>query len=532
MQQDPIVIIGALLVGCVAAFVLIGLWILQTRPTSILARSLMQEAEGSVTFLFDDERLIDATPRAYALLKSGQNERSDWENFLGLLSARFPHLRSQLGDLAQLGHKKIAPEDDQPGWIDAEFWHGLARLTLVQDKDRPDQTIDPLTADAIEHELETLRGIGEDSPQLIWKRDAEGVLVWANRAYIELSETIFPLAEGEIRPWPPQEIFKDAPRPAGSAPVIEMHRIEFSDHTSPTYYEVSSQKRGTETIHFAVDATAVVTAQDAQRNFVQTLTKTFAQLSVGLAIFNAERRLVLFNPALVDLTDLPPDFLIGRPTLFAFLDRLRDGQMMPEPKNYATWRDKMLELETAAEEGSYHESWLLPNGQTFRVSGKPHPDGAIAFLIEDISDEISLTRKFRSQINVSSAVLDNLTSAVAVFSSSGAMIMANAAYHALWGGDEEGILASRDFDEELKIWQGVASPSPLWVKLNEAVLRGNGNMVWDDTVRLSGSVELACQYATLPDGHHQITFTQIAPGDSLSLDAPAFNQRSARKMSG
>lgn len=532
MQQDPIVIVGALLLGSAAALALIGIWLMQTRPTAILGRSLMQEAEGSVTFLFDDEHLLDATPRAYALLKSAQNGRSDWETFLGLLSARFPHLRSQLGDLALQGHKKIAPEDDQPGWIDAEFWHGVARLTLVQDKDRPDQTIDPLTANAIEHELETLRGIGEDSPQLIWKRDAEGVLVWANRAYIELSETIFPLADDEIRPWPPQEIFKDAPKPVGSAPVIEMHRIDFSDHSSPTYYEVSSQKRGTETIHFAVDATAVVTAQDAQRNFVQTLTKTFAQLSVGLAIFNAERRLVLFNPALVDLTDLPTDFLIGRPTLFAFLDRLRDGQMMPEPKNYASWRDNMMELESAAEEGNYHESWLLPNGQTFRVSGKPHPDGAIAFLIEDISDEISLTRKFRSQINVSSAVLDNLTSAVAVFSSSGAMIMANAAYHALWGGDEEGVLASRDFDEELKVWQGVASPSPLWVKLNEAVLRGNSDMVWDDTVRLNDDIELACQYATLPDGHHQITFNQFTAGADRSEAPSLLRDRSSRKMSG
>ena len=69
-----------------------------------------------------------------------------------------------------------------------------------------------------------------------------------------------------------------------------------------------------------------------QRDFVQTLTKTFAQLSVGLAIFDADRRPVLFNPALGDLSLLPADFLIARPTLFSFLDRLRDNRMIPEPK--------------------------------------------------------------------------------------------------------------------------------------------------------------------------------------------------------
>ena len=69
----------------------------------------------------------------------------------------------------------------------------------------------------------------------------------------------------------------------------------------------------------------------------------------------------------------------------------------------------MVALESAAAEGNYHETWLLPNGQTFRVTGKPHPNGAVAFLMEDISDETSLTRKFSSQIDTSAAVIDNLT---------------------------------------------------------------------------------------------------------------------------
>ncbi|MDC1229331.1 PAS-domain containing protein [Octadecabacter sp.] len=205
-----------------------------------------------------------------------------------------------------------------------------------------------------------------------------------------------------------------------------MHRIDVPRHDKPIWYDVTCVKRGTETIYFAINASAVVFAQDAQKTFVQTLTKTFAQLSVGLAIFDADRRLVLFNPALVDLTGLPAHFLIGRPALFSFLDRLR-GQMVA--------------LEAAAAEGNYHETWLLPNGQTFRVTGKPHPNGAIAFLMEDISDEISLTRKFRSQIDTSAAV--------SVFSSSGSLIMANRAYRDLWGTDVDGSIASWDFSDEM-----------------------------------------------------------------------------------
>jgi PAS domain-containing protein len=507
---------GALILGALTAVGLISIWIRTNSKTAVTARTLMQEAEGSITFLFEDETLADATPLARDLMEYHEAHRSDWENFLTLLSPRFPNLRSQCSDLAVIRKKTIKPVDDQNGWIEAEFWNGMARITLVRDRDHPDETIDPLTATAMEHELVILRSIGEDSPQLIWKLDADGVLIWANRSYIELSEVIHPVGSNDVLPWPPHAVFSHTARPAGTVPVIDMHRVNVPDHDKPIWYEITSLKRGTDTIHFAVDASAVVFARDAQRNFVQTLTKTFAQLSVGLAIFDADRRLVLFNPALVDLTLLPTNFLIARPTLFSFLDRLRDNQMIPEPKDYASWRNQMVALESAAAEGNYHETWPLPNGQTFRVTGKPHPNGAIAFLLEDISDEVSLTRKFRSQIDISAAVIDNLTSAIAVFSSSGSLVLANNAYRDLWGTQSEDAISSRDFSEELQVWQSTSAPSPVWIKLQETVTRGATGVPWDGSVRLDSHIEIACHYAPLPDGNHQITFT---PSEGVSGDA-------------
>lgn len=288
--------------------------------------------------------------------------------------------------------------------------------------------------------------------------------------------------------------------------MIDMHRIDVPGHDKPIWYDVTGVKRGTEAIYFAIDASAVVFAQDAQKTFVQTLTKTFAQLSVGLAIFDADRRLVLFNPALVDLTGLPAHFLIGRPALFSFLDRLCDQNMIPEPKDYSSWRGQMVALESAAAEGNYDETWLLPNGQTFRVTGKPHPNGAIAFLMEDISDEISLTHKFRSQIDKIAAVIDNLTAAVSVFSSSGSLIMANRAYRDLWGTDVDGSIASWDFSDEMTSWKSASAPSPVWMKLTDTLKRGGTDKPWQGTVWLDSYMELTCQYAPLPNGNHQIIF--------------------------
>ncbi|MEN8919013.1 MAG: PAS-domain containing protein [Octadecabacter sp.] len=520
----------AILAGVFCAFSLLAFWIRTNRKSLVTARTLMLEAEGTITFLFDDETLVDASPPALDLMAKRNKDQTEWEAFLSILSTRFPELRSQLSDLASTGKRSIKPVDGHNSWIEAEYWNGLARITVVQHTDHPDDTIDPLTANAIEHELETLRSIGEDSPQLIWKQDAQGMLTWANKSYIELSELLFPVAPDAPRPWPPHDVFNNIAVPVGSAPVIDMHRVDIALHDKPIWFEVTSLKRGSDTIHFAIDATTVVSAKEAQRDFVQTLTKTFAHLSVGLAIFDADRRLVLFNPALGDMSLLPLDFLIARPTLFSFLDRLRDNRMIPEPKNYSSWRNQMAALESAAAQGSYQETWSIPNGQTFRVTGKPHPNGAIAFLLEDISDEVSLTRKFRSQIDIGSAVIDNLEAAVCVFSSSGTMVMANSAYQSLWGTQLESAISNRDFAEESANWQEATAPSPVWVKLNETIRLGKTDAPWQGAVWLDSHVEISCQYHPLPDGNHQVTFTLANKEntDSGHVEALAFTpQRTA-----
>ena len=102
-----------------------------------------------------------------------------------------------------------------------------------------------------------------------------------------------------------------------------------------------------------------------------------------------------------------------------FLERLRETRQMPEQKDFASWRRKLSELEEGARSGTYEENWQLPSGKIFRVTGRPHPQGALAFLFEDISTAIMLERKYRSELELSQATLDRMSEAVAVFDASG-----------------------------------------------------------------------------------------------------------------
>ena len=166
-------------------------------------------------------------------------------------------------------------------------------------------------------------------------------------------------------------------------------------------------------------------AEETQRSYVQTLVKTFAQLSVGLAIFNSDRELIVFNPALYDLTEIPADFLASRPKLHTFFDRIRDQKNIHVAADQRSWRDQIVSLEKEAKAGRYSVNWELSNGQVYRFVGRPHPDVALAFLVEDVTSEISLTRRFEAEIETGQAVMDSLDDAIAVFSAAGTLIMSN-----------------------------------------------------------------------------------------------------------
>ena len=114
------------------------------------------------------------------------------------------------------------------------------------------------------------------------------------------------------------------------------------------------------------------------------------------------------------------------------LARASSVKMVPEPKDYRSWRNQMNTLEAAASSGHHVEMWSLPGGQTYRVTGRPHPDGAVAFLFEDITSEISLTRKFRADLSLGAEVLDALDDAVAVFAANGEALIVNRRYADLW----------------------------------------------------------------------------------------------------
>ncbi|MBF9036798.1 diguanylate cyclase [Rhodobacterales bacterium HKCCE2091] len=376
-------------------------------------------------------------------------------------------------------------------------------------------------------EADRLARVVDAAPIVAWRETGDQRILWANAAYLRCLERLRGGEEGIV--WPLPQLFGKEIRPLPEPGQSRRCRLQVPDRPDPLWFEISAVEYGTETVVIAMPADRLVAAEVALREFVQTLSKTFAELPIGLAIFDRRRELVLFNPALVTLSTLDAQFLSSRPTLFGFLDALRERRHMPEPKNYKAWRESIAKLESDAEEGTYHELWTLPMGQTYRVIGRPHPDGAIAFMFEDISSEVSLTRQFRADLDLYQSVIDQTDRALAVFSSQSELVVSNAAYARLWGHDPREILGTLSLTEATRKWESATMPAPLWGEIRDFAGQRQDRAAWSDRLDLPDRGALVVRVSPLRGGATMIGFRladaeggTLAPDDAADAEATEF----------
>ncbi len=322
----------------------------------------------------------------------------------------------------------------------------------------------------------------DQMPLPLWKTDLAGNVIWSNPAYKALTDR----SNGK------------------SLPLVEGRAcLETKDGTR--WFNVTI--RGD--VGYAQPVDDLVRAESNLRDMVQAMAKTFAQLATGLAVFDHSRHLQSFNPALADLTGLSPEFLSRRPSLIAMLDGMRDRNMIPEPKDWKGWRQQLADMERAAASGQFEDTWALPGGQTYRISGRRHLDGSLALMIDDISTEIIRSRRYRADLELCQRVVDTMDEGIAVFAATGQLVMSNTAYAALWGHDPGEQLAPIAFGQIAAHWRAMSAPSMLWSEAEEFSARLEDRIPWQAEARLLDGRLITCRFAPLSDGATLVGFSPI-----------------------
>ena len=468
---------------------LLVLWlagVVLSRP----ARSTTQQAaqQDDAFFLFRDDQLVDLDVGSSSDSDGTLDQLRRWDALRTRLQAVFPTLPESLTDLPNGRETLFSAQNEAQGMhliCHREGRNSRLRLQTPQRVTAWDSLVAISEGQVQFEQVEALR----NAPCAICVTDAAGRNAWHNTAWASLPERVTEQAL------------------AGPSDD-DINRVK--DPDAGRCFEILTARQVAGHALYVTEVTGLVRAENAQRKFVQTLTKTFANLTTGLAVFDRNKELALFNPALVDLTALPAVFLTARPHVMSFFDGLRDRQVMPEPRSYAKWREHILDMIESASDGLYQENWALPSGLTYRITGRPHPDGAVAFLIEDITDEISIKRRFRTQLNLRQLVMDGLDEAITVFDSRNLLMFCNQRCADFLGIDPDSSFADFSVADIIKAYKDTPLGDADWTAVEEtlAMAQSAVNEKWILQGRAGHSLE--CRVQSLSGGTKMLLVRRLA----------------------
>ncbi|SDT30374.1 sensor histidine kinase [Bradyrhizobium canariense] len=366
---------------------------------------------------------------------------------------------------------------------------------------------------ALLEETEMLRGFAAAAPWPIWAKGIKGNLNYANDAYARATEATnaadaidrdLGLLDSADRTDMDRALTEKGAFTARLPIVIDGERRIYDVHA----LNVDGGSAG-----IAIDASEAVALRAALVRMAEAHRRTLDQLSSGVAVFDAQRRLAFYNDSYRRLWDLDRTFLDNNPDDSSVLDRLRAARKLPEQADFRAWKAKLHEAYRAIE--TEKETWYLPDGRAVSVVTTPNPEGGVTYLFDDVTESLDLARRFDGLIRVQRETLDNLAEAVAVFGSNGRAQLSNPAFAKMWKLSPEA-LQERPHIETVEAWCRPLFDDPnIWRTLREAVTAIENRVeVPLKLERKDGSV-LDCMTMPLPDGATMLTFQDITDTENV-----------------
>ena len=370
-----------------------------------------------------------------------------------------------------------------------------------------------LRHNALLEETEMLRGFAAASPWPIWAKGTKGSLAYANAAYARATEaaSVTDAAERNL------ELLDSDDR-------AEMERSLASSQTFSArlpivaggerrIYDVRAVRIGGGSVGVAIDASEADALSSALVRMAEAHRRTLDQLSSGVAVFDAQRRLAFYNDSYRRLWDLDRAFLDANPDDSSVLDRLRAARKLPEQPDFRAWKAKLHEAYRAVETAK--DTWYLPDGRALGVVTTPNPEGGVTYLFDDVTESLDLARRFDGLIRVQRETLDSLAEGVAVFGSNGRAQLFNPAFAKMWKLSPDALREQPHIDTVENWCRPLFDDVSSWRTIREAITAIENRVdVPLKLERKDGSV-LDCMTRPLPDGATMLTCQDITDTENV-----------------
>jgi signal transduction histidine kinase len=366
---------------------------------------------------------------------------------------------------------------------------------------------------ALLEETEMLRGFAATSPWPIWAKSAKGGLAYANAAYARATEaaSVTDATDRNLELLDSDDRAEMERALAGSETFSA--RLPIVAGGERRIYDVRAVKIGGGRVGVAIDASEADALSSALVRMAEAHRRTLDQLSSGVAVFDAQRRLAFYNDSYRRLWDLDRAFLDGNPDDSSVLDRLRAARKLPEQPDFRAWKIKLHEAYRAVETAK--DTWYLPDGRALSVVTTPNPEGGVTYLFDDVTESLDLARRFDGLIRVQRETLDSLAEGVAVFGSNGRAQLFNPAFAKMWKLSPDALREQPHIDTVEAWCRPLFDDAHIWRTIREAITAIENRV--DVPLKLDrkdGSV-LDCMTRPLPDGATMLTFQDITDTENV-----------------
>lgn len=250
--------------------------------------------------------------------------------------------------------------------------------------------------------------------------------------------------------------------------------------------------------------------QESQRELADRMT-------AGAAQFDSNRQLAFYNQPFAIMAQIEQEWLSENPEFDRILDRMREGNRLPEVRDFPAWKAERRGWFTSPDE-VIEEDWILANGDHLRVVGQPLPDGGLRLIFEDRTEQVRLASARDTLLRVRAATFDNLFEVISVFASDGRLYLWNRRFSEVWDLDEAWLSEHPRVDELVPAMAKRLSNPTTAAQVRELVRSAtSGRQSGTGRVSLTDGRHFEFAAVPLPDGN--ALFTMIDVTDSTRIEA-------------
>lgn len=357
-------------------------------------------------------------------------------------------------------------------------------------------------------ERQRLRNILDTIPYPIWYRSHSGGLLFNNSAYHYALEGVSDQSDsGKQTLWLQMGVPEDSE--LSIFPTEHSTRKHCIIEGQRRLLEFHEENLNQDRVGYAIDLTAIETAERELRRYIDAHKEVLESLSVGITIYNADRRLVFYNHAYARMYEFDEVFLNAQPSVGELLENLRTRSLLQETSNFPEFKKKIYQNFTSLI-SSYQELVHLTDGRTIRIITSPHPLGGLFYIFENVTDALELERQYNTQIAVQKETLNSLHEGVAVFGRDMKLKLVNQEFLNVWLMDDQPFQEGITLSEALDIARQNIVLSESWEDFKGRILSlVSARHARSISLRFVDGRVLDCSYLPLLDGDHLFSIVDV-----------------------